>query len=93
MATSPTQDKPSFFKTGDTAQRPAASTGAPAAGRGAEADKPTSLYKPRPTSAFATGATGAGRDAAQRPFTAERTPASPFAKPGQTGTTQTATAA
>ncbi len=91
MATSPTQDKPSFFKAGDTAQR-SATTGS-TAGRGAEADKPTSLYKPRPTSAFATGAAATGKDAAQRPFAADRTPTSPFAKPGQTGTTQTATAA
>ena len=80
MATSPSQDKPSFFKTGDAAQRPATTAGA-TAGRGTDADKPTSLYKPRPTSAFAAGA--AGKDATQRPFSSLRTGA-------QTTTTATA---
>ena len=75
MATSPSQDKPSFFKTGDAAQRPATTAGATTAGRGTDADKPTSLYKPRPTSAFATGA--AGKDATQRPFATDRAQ-SPF---------------
>ena len=86
MATSPSQDKPSFFRAGDTAQRPGTTTAT--AGRGAEADKPTSLYKPRPTSAFATGtgAPGATRETAQRPFATDRAPTSPFAKPAQTGT-------
>lgn len=85
MATSPSQDKPSFFKTGDTAQRPAGTAGASAAGRGAEADKPTSLYKPRPASAFAAGA--AGKDTAQRPFATDRTQ-SPFGAAGQAAAAQ-----
>ena len=85
MATPSSQDKPSFFKTGDAAQRPATTAGATTAGRGAEADKPTSLYKPRPTSAFATGATG--KDTPQRPFAADRTQ-SPFGTAGQAATAQ-----
>ena len=87
MATSPSQDKPSFFKTGDTAQRPAASAGATAQARGTDADKPTSLYKPRPTSAFAAGTTAQGKDAAQRPFATDRTQ-SPFGAAGQTAAAQ-----
>lgn len=85
MATSPSQDKPSFLKTGDAAQRPATTTGATAAGRGTDADKPTSLYKPRPTSAFATGA--AGKDATQRPFATDRSQ-SPFGAAGKDAAAQ-----
>lgn len=82
MATSPSQDKPSFFKAGDTAQRSA--TTAPASQRrDAEADRPTSLYKPRQPSSFSTGA--ADKESPQRPFATDRA-ASPFGTPGQAGT-------
>lgn len=82
MATSPSQDKPSFFKAADTAQR-SAPTAAPATPRrDAEADRPTSLYKPRQPSAFSTSP--ADRESPQRPFGADRA-ASPFGTAGQNG--------
>lgn len=82
MATSPSQDKPSFFKAGDTAQRSAAPSAPASQRRDAEADRPTSLYKPRQPSAFSSGATD--RESPQRPFATDRA-ASPFGAPGQTG--------
>lgn len=85
MATSPSQDKPSFFKAGDTAQRPASTAGATAASRAQEAEKPTSLYKPRPTSAFSQGTPG--KETTQRPFATDRAQ-SPFGAAAQAATSQ-----
>lgn len=84
MATSPSQDKPSFFKAGDTAQRTTTTAAPTAPRRDAEADRPTSLYKPRQPSAFSTGT--ADKEGSQRLFGTDRATASPFGTPGQTGT-------
>lgn len=81
MATSPSQDKPSIFKSGDTGQRTNATAAPTGATRGAEDEKPTSLYKPRPASPFGSPTTG--KESPTRPFATERTAASPFSKPGQ----------
>lgn len=83
MATSPSHDKPSFFKSDDTAQRPATIPAPASQRRDAEADRPTSLYKPRQPSSFSGGATD--KERAQRPFGTDRA-ASPFGTPGQTTT-------
>ncbi len=82
MATPPSQDKPSFFKAGDTAQRSATAAAPASQRRDAEADRPTSLYKPRQPSSFSTGATD--KESAHRPFATDRAP-SPFGTPGQAG--------
>lgn len=84
MAVSSSQDKPSFFKTSDTTPHSTTTPSPTTAARGTEMDRPTSLYKPRPASAFSTGT--AGRENLQRPFATERTPASSLGTAGQTTT-------